>query len=252
MTISVGAFDAYGIPQGQRNTLDDLSDVDTAEVKEGDTLVFRHGRWVPGESSKNEVSIQNEQPTDGSELWLDLDEEAAPPPETGVTDHGALTGLEDDDHPQYLKTTGGNVSGPLTVTTIEADVPWMSVQKTNQAINASAWAAIIGVSGGQTGGFAFGGTHIYVPKSGMYLISVRAMCSVAGRFIVSWDADQEGQYGSLSRYLFDERGYTAQSHIGSSRPVWITTSWQPYVWCSAAGSVTCYAEAIYMGKANTA
>ena len=24
----------------------------------------------------------------------------------GVTDHGALTGLEDDDHPQYLLTTG--------------------------------------------------------------------------------------------------------------------------------------------------
>lgn len=26
--------------------------------------------------------------------------------ESGVTDHGALTGLEDDDHPQYLLTTG--------------------------------------------------------------------------------------------------------------------------------------------------
>ena len=26
--------------------------------------------------------------------------------ESGVTDHGALTGLEDNDHPQYLLTTG--------------------------------------------------------------------------------------------------------------------------------------------------
>ena len=33
----------------------------------------------------------------------------------GVTDHGALTGLADDDHPQYVKKAGDAMSGPLTV-----------------------------------------------------------------------------------------------------------------------------------------
>jgi len=32
----------------------------------------------------------------------------------GVTDHGALSGLSDDDHPQYLKLTGGTMSGGIT------------------------------------------------------------------------------------------------------------------------------------------
>ena len=33
----------------------------------------------------------------------------------GVTDHGALTGLGDDDHPQYVKDTGDTMTGNLTV-----------------------------------------------------------------------------------------------------------------------------------------
>ena len=33
----------------------------------------------------------------------------------GVTDHGALTGLGDDDHTQYLLKTGGTLSGNLTL-----------------------------------------------------------------------------------------------------------------------------------------
>lgn len=33
----------------------------------------------------------------------------------GVTDHGNLSGLLDDDHPQYVKKSGDTMSGPLTV-----------------------------------------------------------------------------------------------------------------------------------------
>lgn len=33
----------------------------------------------------------------------------------GVTDHGALTGLEDDDHPQYVKKAGDTLTGNLTI-----------------------------------------------------------------------------------------------------------------------------------------
>jgi hypothetical protein len=35
----------------------------------------------------------------------------------GVTDHGDLTGLNDDDHPQYVKKAGDTVTGPLAVPT---------------------------------------------------------------------------------------------------------------------------------------
>jgi hypothetical protein len=40
-----------------------------------------------------------------------------------VTDHGALTGLGDDDHPQYLKTGGGALSGNLTAPMFGAATP---------------------------------------------------------------------------------------------------------------------------------
>jgi hypothetical protein len=33
----------------------------------------------------------------------------------GVTDHGALSGLSDDDHPQYLKLSGGTMTGTFNV-----------------------------------------------------------------------------------------------------------------------------------------
>ena len=36
-------------------------------------------------------------------------------PAAGVTDHGALTGLSDDDHPQYLKKAGDSMTGRLTL-----------------------------------------------------------------------------------------------------------------------------------------
>lgn len=35
--------------------------------------------------------------------------------DTGVTDHGALTGLDADDHPQYLLKAGGTMTGALTL-----------------------------------------------------------------------------------------------------------------------------------------
>ena len=53
-------------------TLDDLADVDAPAPQDGQVLTRQGGQWV------------------------------AAPPAGGVTDHGALTGLGDDDHPQYL------------------------------------------------------------------------------------------------------------------------------------------------------
>jgi len=40
---------------------------------------------------------------------------SASPGGGGVTDHGALTGLGDDDHPQYIHTSGDTMDGNLTI-----------------------------------------------------------------------------------------------------------------------------------------
>ncbi len=59
--------------------LDDLIDVEAPIPEEGDLLVYENGRWV---AKVPEIILS--------------------PPESGVTDHGALTGLANDDHRQYL------------------------------------------------------------------------------------------------------------------------------------------------------
>jgi hypothetical protein len=41
---------------------------------------------------------------------------------SGVTDHGALTGLADDDHPQYVKDTGDTMTGNLAINKSSAQV----------------------------------------------------------------------------------------------------------------------------------
>ncbi len=63
--------------------LDDLTDVNTDGATDGQSLVFQGGQWAA-------ATVVD---TGG----------------TGVTDHGALTGLADDDHPQYLNNTRGDV-----------------------------------------------------------------------------------------------------------------------------------------------
>ena len=44
--------------------------------------------------------------TDGAAVWL---------LGTGISDHGALTGLADDDHPQYVLAAGDTMTGTLTI-----------------------------------------------------------------------------------------------------------------------------------------
>lgn len=65
------------------HALDDLSDVNVSGATDGQALVLQGGQWgaatLTGEGG------------------------------SGVTDHGALTGLSDDDHPQYLNNARGDV-----------------------------------------------------------------------------------------------------------------------------------------------
>lgn len=39
----------------------------------------------------------------------------------GVTDHGALTGLGDDDHPQYLLKSGGTMTGSIRLPAVDGE-----------------------------------------------------------------------------------------------------------------------------------
>lgn len=75
---TLGWTDPTGVP----TTLDDLSDVNTTGATDGQSLVYQSGtgNWVPATV------------TSGG----------------GVTDHGALTGLADDDHAQYHTDARGD------------------------------------------------------------------------------------------------------------------------------------------------
>lgn len=69
-------------------TLDDLSDVNAPSPSNDQTLIFKDGEWIAGT------------PTTGG----------------GVTDHGALSGLDNDDHKKYLLADGKReMSGDLNV-----------------------------------------------------------------------------------------------------------------------------------------
>lgn len=62
--------------------MDDLTDVDSTTIVNGQTLVYQNGRYIPGFAGENEVSIQNDQPTDGSEIWVDWDDNSSGSPGT--------------------------------------------------------------------------------------------------------------------------------------------------------------------------
>jgi hypothetical protein len=62
-------------------------------------------RAVPAGGATGQVLTKSSN-TDYAVAW-------APSSGSGVTDHGALTGLADDDHPQYLPKTGGTTTGDI-------------------------------------------------------------------------------------------------------------------------------------------
>lgn len=97
------------------HALDDLTDVDTTTVAPvaGDQLAFDGAGWVPQApvaggvdelSELLDVDLVTVPPVDRDSLIYDLASTKWIPGTVssgGVTDHGALTGLTDNDHPQY-------------------------------------------------------------------------------------------------------------------------------------------------------
>ncbi len=104
-------------PSPHNHTIDELSDVSAPSPSEGQILVFRGGEWiaedhpvVPVSSPSAPIALDDLtdvtviNPTEGQMLIFRNGEwvaETAPPVE-----HNSLTGLGDDDHPQYLLTNG--------------------------------------------------------------------------------------------------------------------------------------------------
>lgn len=79
------------------HSLDNLSDVSVAAPIDGQILTFRSGEWT-----------ETAAPTEGQILIFKGGKWVAEIPATtgGTSDHGALSGLGDDDHPQYLLADG--------------------------------------------------------------------------------------------------------------------------------------------------
>ncbi|MCX6832311.1 MAG: hypothetical protein NT028_09300 [candidate division Zixibacteria bacterium] len=89
----------------------------------GDITGVTAGSGLSGGGSSGEVtlSVQNNAITstmiqDGTIQQSDLGFTPG-----GVTDHGALTGLGDDDHPQYLLKSGGTMTGSNSTQILEVD-----------------------------------------------------------------------------------------------------------------------------------
>lgn len=57
---------------------------------------------------------------------------AGPPGPPGVTDHGAVTGLSDDDHPHYLNNARGDIRYPPIVNAFPSRL-WISADATDPA-----------------------------------------------------------------------------------------------------------------------
>lgn len=90
-----------------------------------------HNAW--GHVYPHEASDPGVSETDPE--WIDLTDGGETPLHShtggGVTDHGALTGLADDDHPQYATdtdlTTHAAAADPHTVYVREADASWIDL-----------------------------------------------------------------------------------------------------------------------------
>ena len=68
------------------------------------------GEWTVTLDSATTVAPKKNQP-----VQVSLVRASSGGGEGGVTDHGALTGLGDDDHPQYVKKSGDTMTGSLVI-----------------------------------------------------------------------------------------------------------------------------------------
>lgn len=123
-----GRGDARYSPLSHTHDLDALNDVSTMGATDNQVLTRMGGQWV------------------------------ARTPAAGVTDHGGLTGLGDDDHPQYLTTGRGDTRySPLVHTHALSSLADVNVPSANAGevltFDGSRWTAQPSSGGPATGDF---------------------------------------------------------------------------------------------------
>lgn len=221
------AYDAFPA-ETHEEALDRL----TMEIQESDQFTFRAIHAPAYEAISEELlRLPPIQERAGKVMQFGLDGgiEVLDPVEY-VTDHGQLTGLADDDHPQYLDAArgdarylslanGGTVSnsitlhGPMTATdhvVTKAYVDAVATLKFHQAVRAKTTAPIT-LSGLQTvdGVVLVAGDRVLVKnqalttENGIYIADAAAWPRAA-------DADQEGELEDGSA-VFNTEGTTTRT-----------------------------------------
>ena len=161
---------------GYPDTLDALEDVTAAGAARGDLLMKGAGDWArlaPGPAGYQLASAGA-----GADLtW-------APPPAAGVSDHGGLTGLADDDHAQYLLLAGRGAgqtiaSGNLTLTTGNLTVTAGVISAPGGQSNAERYGAASSVTG--SGATALGNGA----AAGASSVSIGRACTGTGSLSVA-------------------------------------------------------------------
>lgn len=127
----VNPSDAVTLRQLQNNgapqiALDTLSDVGISNPLVGDRLVYNGSEWRNQSASEGGgIAVLNDlqdvvigSPQNQHALVYDNGQWINSALPSGVTDHGALSGLTDDDHPQYLTQTRAGTFYPSINTTV--------------------------------------------------------------------------------------------------------------------------------------
>lgn len=133
--------------------------------------------------------------------------------------------------------------------TAAAQTPWLTVQS-SQVTGVGTWSYVSGWSGAQAGGFTAGGTNLFVPKAGLYRVSVRAYPNAATRLLVALDRDGVGIQTNQSQRLFDKYSSAASEMTHGSKLEFITSYFTIYVYATVNNTTVVYVQAEYVGSIN--
>lgn len=117
--------DIVGDPGGMLTTAFDLTGEMDATLGK---IILPHSSTVPATCVVGEIYWES----DAEKLWIADGVNTWKEMTGGVTDHGTLTGLSDDDHTQYLLKTGGTLTGDVIIDST-APALWFDYSTTNKA-----------------------------------------------------------------------------------------------------------------------
>lgn len=112
-----------------------------SDVIDGDRIQIS---WTPTNFTRDNSPSETTQLSDLTAYLAGIDNELA----DIVTDHGALSGLSDNDHPQYLLLSGGTMTGQLQLASGSAGAPGLAFgASTNTGVRLSGSVLVWNVAG---------------------------------------------------------------------------------------------------------